>query len=30
MAHFAGASTLNFGGAVPAGTQANQFWVPEK
>jgi len=29
MAHFAGASTLNFGGAVPAGTQANQFWVPE-
>jgi hypothetical protein len=29
MAHFAGAGTLNFGGAAPAGTQANQFWVPE-
>ena len=29
MANFAGGSTTNFGGAVPAGTQANAFWVPE-
>lgn len=29
MAHFAGGNTTNFGGAAPAGTQANTFWVPE-
>jgi len=29
MANFTGASTTNFGGAAPAGTQANAFWVPE-
>jgi hypothetical protein len=29
MAHFAGASSTNFGGNNPQSPQANSFWVPE-